>query len=94
MANKQSLNVLQGHDGFTITASDSTNIAQDPGNTDLYEFCFVHNPSTGGEVKVTTAKGKDITVYISQGQIFPLAVKRVWATPAPPAGLVGIVGIK
>lgn len=89
---QQSLNVLQGHDGFPITRSDSTDIVADPGNTRLYKHCLVHNRGAGGDVKVTTVQGTDLTVYIAQGDIFPLAVKRVWLTGTTPTTLVGIVG--
>jgi hypothetical protein len=34
-----------------------------------------------------------LTVYIPQGTVFPLAVRRVYATtPTPPAGLMGLFG--
>ena len=88
----QSLNVIQGHDGFVITKSDSLDIVSDGNNTHGYTFCLVHNLDAGGNVKVTTVNGTDLTVYIAQGDIFPLAVKRVWSSGTTPTNLVAIVG--
>lgn len=89
----QVYNSLQADDAFTITPNDSDNIVSDAGNTKGYEFCFVkNNTNAGGSVKVTTVHDIDITIYINSGAIEPLAVKRVWATPAPPENLLGYVG--
>ena len=89
----QVYNSLQADDAFLITPSDSANIVSDTGNTKSYEFCFVKNSTAaGGLVKVTTVHDTDVTVYINSGAVEPLAVKRVWATPAPPATLHGYVG--
>jgi hypothetical protein len=89
----QVYNSLQADDAFVITPSDSLNIVEDAANTQDYEFVFVkNNTNAGGLVKVTTVHGTEITIYINSGAVEPLAVKRVWANPAPPASLVGYVG--
>ncbi len=89
----QVYNSLQADDAFPITPSDTVNIVGDVGNTKGYEFVFVkNNTSAGGSVKVTTVHDTEITVYINSGAVEPLAVKRVWATPAPPASLLGYIG--
>ena len=81
-------------DAFAITASDSVNVVGDVANTKFYTSCFVHNPGTSGVVKVTPvdmADGSGVTIWISQGATSDIAVKRVWATPAPPAGLIAMI---
>jgi hypothetical protein len=57
------------------------------------------NPATfaianvSGNLAGTLATAGPITIYIAQGSIFPLPVKRVYATsPTPPAGLIGLFG--
>lgn len=80
-------------DAFTITPSDTLNIAVDANNTKGYKHCFVHNPSTGATVRVLPADSDvAVTIYIAQGATSDLAVKRVYnTTPAPPAGLVAYI---
>lgn len=46
---------LQGSDAFVITPSDTVDIKDDVGNVENSPFCFVHNPSTGGTVRVMPA---------------------------------------
>lgn len=43
---------LQGSDAFAITPSDTVDIKDDVGNVENSPFCFVHNPSAGGTVRV------------------------------------------
>lgn len=88
----QSLQLLQGDDAFVITKSDANDITSDANNTKGYTSCFVHNRDASGDIKVRTLNGVDITVYIPQGQVFPLAVKRIWSTGTTPTNLVAIVG--
>jgi hypothetical protein len=93
---KQDISEGEAFDAFSITPSDTLSIAQDAGNTLLYKHCFLHNPATGGTVRVRTAgSGAIVTIYIPQGDRFPLAVSQVFATtPTPPSGLVGLVVAK
>jgi len=88
----QGLQILQGDDAFNITKSDTLDIISDANNTKGHKHCLVHNRDAGGEVKVTTINGTDITVYIAQGDVFPLEVKRIWSTGTIPTNLVAIVG--
>lgn len=88
----QSTQLLQGDDAFVITKSDSVDISGDANNTKGYKHCLVHNLDAGGNVKVTTINGTDITVYIAQGDVFPLEVRRIWSTGTAPINLVAIVG--
>ena len=93
MARKSIPGKLAFEDAFAITPSDSADMVSPQG----YTNCYVHNPSTGGSVKVTPAASVDgtaVTVYIAQGATCPLAVKRVWATPAPPANMIGMVSLQ
>ncbi len=91
------INVLKLSDGFTITPSDTVNVVSDPNNVNLYGHVFLHNVAAGATVRVLPADAPDtqtpITIYIPQGGISDLAVKRIYnTTPTPPAGLVGLVG--
>ncbi len=78
-------------DGFAITRSDTVDVVGDSANTKLYKSVLVHNRSAGGDVKVTTVDGTDLTVFIAQGDVFPLAVRRVWLTGTTPTALVGLI---
>lgn len=49
--------------------------------------------NASGNLNGTTLSRVPLTVFIEQGDVFPLAVSRVYAsTPTPPAGLVGLFG--
>lgn len=93
----QTISAGQAQDAFIITPSDTVDIVADPNNLKLYKTVFVHNPSAGATVRVLPADGgKDnntpVTIYIAQGDVFPMAVRRVYNTsPTPPAGLIGLV---
>jgi hypothetical protein len=90
----QSFPALQAHDGFPITPDDTQTVDQHAGNTEGYKHCFVHNKGVGAIVKVTTAQGNDLDVYINQGATCELAVIRVFSTgtAAGATDLVGFVG--
>lgn len=86
-------------DAFPITPSDTVNIVDDAGNTQDYPHCYVMNVAAGATVRVLPAGAPDdqtpVTIYIPQGGVSALAVKRVYATtPTAPAGLVGLVNLK
>jgi hypothetical protein len=46
---------LQGSEGFAITASDTLDIFNDPGNLTGVSHVFLHNRSAGGDVRVMPA---------------------------------------
>lgn len=89
---------LQAADAFTIQPSDTDNIVEDSNNVEEYTFCYVHNPSAGGTVRVLPADAPNddaraVTIYIPQGGTSQIMVKRVYlTTPAPPASLVAYIG--
>lgn len=88
---------LQATNGFAITASDTVDIKSDAGNTEGVSAVYLHNVAAGATCRVLpagqTGTVTPITIYLSQGQVFPLAVKRVYATsPVPPSGLIGLYG--
>lgn len=94
MAEKQTPLALQAFDAFSIpTGSDSANVEADvTNNPNGYKFCTLWS-GAGGTIKVTTIQGTDITfTNIPAGYTLPVVVKRVWATPALPAGVIGLVG--
>lgn len=60
---------------------------------------FVNSPNpgcvlysgAGGDIKVRTAGGDDVTLAgTAAGAFLPLQVVRVFATPAPPAGIIAM----
>lgn len=85
-------------DAFAITPSDTVDIVGDAGNVEGYTHCYVMNVAAGATVRVLPAgsiSGTPVTVYIPQGEVCPLAVRRVYnTTPTPPAGLIGLVNHK
>jgi len=85
-------------DAFAITPSDTVNIVSDAGNVQGYTHCYPMNVSAGATVRVIPAGSitdTPVTIFIPQGGISPLAVKRVFnTTPTPPAGLIGMVSLK
>lgn len=85
-------------DAFAITPSDTVDIVSDAGNVQGYTHCYVMNVAAGATVRVLPAgniTGTAVTVYIPQGGVCPLAVRRVYnTTPTPPAGLIGLVNHK
>ena len=95
MAVKQFLE-LQAVKGFAITPSDTVDIKDDTANTEDVAFVYLHNVAASATCRVLPAGDKNavpvpLTVYLTQGQVFPLAVRRVYATtPTPPAGLIGL----
>jgi hypothetical protein len=80
---KLALPSLQASDAFTVTPSDSGDITNDAGNTNLYEFVYLHNYGTSGTVRVTLVDmplNTYVTIYIPQGTTAPDLIKKVWAT--------------
>lgn len=96
MATAKQTSSLQTDDHFPITPSDTLDIKDDGGNTNGYDWCYVHNAgSTGGQLRVAAVGGGIAKMYLNPGQTGELKVKRVYATnPAPPSDLVGRVGFK
>lgn len=89
---------LQATHAFSITPSDTTDIKDDAANTLNSGFCFLHNPGTATiDVRVQPAghnsSDTPVTIQIASGAVFPLAVRRVYATaPVVAAGeLIGLV---
>lgn len=85
---------LVADDIFSITPDDDADIIEDAGNGAGYYHCYVHNTHTAQAiVKVTTARGVSDTVMINSGDIFPLAVRRVWSTGTDAAVLTLLKGL-
>jgi hypothetical protein len=71
-------------DAIPVTASDSVDDPAGP-------FAGFHT-GAGGTIKVTTIKGTNRTITnMPAGVVYPLAIRKVWATPAPPANVLGMV---
>ena len=50
----------------------------------------LHVKTTSGLVKVTTVDGTTATVYIAQGQVFPIRARVVWSTGTTAIGVVAL----
>lgn len=59
--------------------------------TDLPQVLTALNVATPGTVRVTTRDGSVGSVFIAAGTIFPLRVRRVWATGTTATGICGLV---
>lgn len=98
MAKRAIVGGVTFEDAFAITPSDTLDIVSDAGNVQGYTHCYVMNVAAGATVRVIPAGSitdTPVTVYIPQGGILPLAVKRVFnTTPTPPAGLIALVNHK
>lgn len=76
---------LQATHGYSITPSDTVDVKDDVANIDDAKFVFLHNPGTttiDARVQPAGHKSSDtpITIQIPSGAVFPLAVRRVYAT--------------
>jgi hypothetical protein len=78
---------LQADDGFIPIPSDTVNVKDDDNNPQAYEFVFLHNPDTAAAITVRVlpaASDNDddlaVTIAIPACGVFPLAVKRIYAT--------------
>jgi hypothetical protein len=59
--------------------------------TDLPQIMAGLNVATPGDVRVTTRDGSVGTVFVQAGTVFPLRIKRVWATGTTATGIRGLV---
>lgn len=83
---------LQGSSMFTATPSDTLFVSSDPNNTNQFGYVYLHNTAAGATVRVLAVDDSVAqTIYIPQGGIFPVMVKKIFATsPVAPAGLICI----
>jgi hypothetical protein len=66
----------------TITAADS----------DLATPVRAFYVGTGGNVKVTTTNGDEVTFSnVATGTILPVSVKRIWSTGTTASNIVGLI---
>jgi hypothetical protein len=89
MAKSSVFPALQASNAFAITPSDTVDIVSDAGNTEGASFVFLHCTGVSGTARVLpagqTGTPTPVTVYLTQGQVLPLAVKRLYNTgPTPP----------
>lgn len=57
---------------------------------DLAYLTTALNVATDGDVRVTTDSGTISTVFVAAGTVFPLRVRRVWATGTNATGIRGL----
>lgn len=83
---------LQATNAFPIVGSDTDPITEEAGNTEGYKICALYT-GAGGDIKVKMADGGVVTFAgTAAGQLLPILVTQVFATPTPPTGLLGLVG--
>jgi hypothetical protein len=74
-------NDLVPSDAAAVTPSDTGNV----------NFCGIC-AGTGGDIKVRTAKGTDLTFEDwPGGAIIPLAITRIWLNGTTATGIVGFI---
>ena len=73
-----------------MAASMLIQIAPDD-DGDLPHILSGLNVATPGTVRVTTKDGSTGTVFVEAGIVFPLRVRRVWATGTSATGIRGLV---
>jgi hypothetical protein len=56
-------------------------------DTDLETVTVALNVATAGTVRVTMADGSVGSVFITAGSVFPMRVKRIWATGTTATGI-------
>ena len=63
-----------------------------PANSDMPQPARCLYVGVGGDVRVTTTQGNDVTfVGVSGGAVLPVSVKRVWATSTTATSIVGMI---
>jgi hypothetical protein len=60
-------------------------------DADLPHILSGLNVATPGTVRVMTKDGTTGTVFVEEGTVFPLRVRRVWATDTTATGICGLV---
>jgi hypothetical protein len=58
---------------------------------DLPQILSALNVATPGTVQVTTKDGSTGTIFVAAGTLFPLRVRRIWATGTTATGIRGLV---
>jgi hypothetical protein len=56
-------------------------------DADLAQVSTAINVATPGAVRVTTRAGDIIDVFVAAGSVFPLRVRKVWATGTTATGI-------
>lgn len=72
-----------------LPASSASEILPDD-SADLAYVCTGLNVATPGAVRVTTKSGDVVDVFVEAGSVFPLRVRRVWATGTTATGIRGL----
>lgn len=73
-----------------MPASSLIEIVPDDG-ADLPQVLSGLNVATPGTVRVTMRDGSTGAVFVEAGTVFPLRVRRVWATDTTATGIRGLV---
>ena len=69
-----------------LPATSVSNVVPDD-DADLETISTGLNVATPGTVRVTTREGQITDVFIAAGHIFPLRVRRIWATGTTATGI-------
>jgi uncharacterized protein with PhoU and TrkA domain len=80
---------VNASDTLTTPATDIEQIV--PSDTsDLGHMTKALNAATAGVVRVTTQQGTITDIFLAAGTVFPLRIRRVWATGTSATGLRGL----
>jgi hypothetical protein len=68
-----------------------TAVSITPADSDLAVPCRALYVGTGGNLRVTTINGNDVTIAnVAAGTILPVSVKRVWTTSTTASNIIGL----
>ena len=73
--------------GAAVTLNDGTDDPNGP-------YDALEATTAAGLVKVTTFDGSVLTVYLPQGLMKPLQVKRIWSSVTAATGIVGYFAVR
>jgi len=79
---------------FSKTADSCASVVWSitPADSDLAQPARCLYVGVGGDVRVTTTQGNDVTfVGVSGGAVLPVSVKRVWATNTTATSILGMI---
>jgi hypothetical protein len=76
-------------EGLSSPPSDMIAVTPDD-STDLTYVSRAINVATSGTVRVTTRWGTTASISVAAGIIFPIRVRRIWATGTTATGIVAL----
>lgn len=72
-----------------LPASSAHAVVPDDG-TDLETVCNAIHAATPGTVRVTTRSGDVVSIFVAEGGVVPIRVRRVWQSGTSATGIVAL----